>query len=51
MLAKTLVMQPVTLHMYSKASEKEPLFYNYSHFIKGLMFAFYALSLMIAVTK
>ena len=42
MLAKILVG---TLHMYSRASEKGPLYYNYSHFIKRIIFALYALSL------
>ena len=45
MLAKTLVMQPGTLHMYFRASEKGPLYHNYSLFIKRSMFALYALSL------
>ena len=37
MLAKISVMQPSTLHMYSKASEKGLLDYNYSLFIKGII--------------
>ena len=45
MLAKTLVMQPSTLHTDSKTSEKGPLDYNYSIFIKRIMFALYGLSL------
>ena len=34
---KLQLRNPSTLHMYSKASEKGPLDYNYSLFIKGII--------------
>ena len=34
---KLQLCNPSTLHMYSKASEKGPLDYNYSLFIKGII--------------
>ena len=40
--------------MYSRASEKGSLYYNYGHFIKRTIFALYAVSLTsawIVVTK